>query len=85
MRKSFKVADECWIRLYGAEGTHRGIIAAIIIDDSVTQPFYVIRLDNYTWPHYEVRDAVLMGSSASDHVPTMDKAFQPGWKSPGVQ
>lgn len=67
--------EACWIRLFGVPGTQPGKIVAVIHDDSVTHPFYLIRMDNYTWPNYEVRDAYYMGKTASALIPTQH-AFQ---------
>ncbi len=80
--EAFKNHDACWIRLAGQAGMWPGVIVATIVDDSVSHPLFIIRLDNFTWPYYEVRDASLMGKSADALIPMQSVTFHPNWVPP---
>lgn len=69
MKHAYFVGDECWIKLLGFTGTHKGVVKAYFTLDTQPAEFYIIQLDNNDYPFLEVRDATLMADAANTALP----------------
>ena len=72
----YKEMDPCWI--YAGETSEgkpcleRGTVVGAFKAPGMPQLYYIIRLHNAEWEHFEVRDALLMSPSA-DQLPPFVK------------
>ena len=73
----YEVDDICFIRLPGFERLFRGRVAAHFTDPGVTGTYYIIKLDNFTWPQFEIRDSSLMSADGADILPAVEHVFNP--------
>ena len=73
----YAVDDICFILLPGFERLFRGRVAAHFTDPCATGTYYIIKLDNFSWPHFEIRDSSLMSADGSDILPPVEHIFNP--------
>lgn len=74
--------DVCWIRVHGQKKLFRGHVCGQLSDPGVTGVYYVIKLDNFTWPYFEIRDSSLMSETANGILPSADEMFNPDLRTP---
>lgn len=69
MKREYFVGDECWIKLCGHKGTHRGVVKAYFTLDTQPTEYYIIQLDRLDYPFLEIRDVTLMTDKAGTVLP----------------
>lgn len=69
MKREYFVGDDCWVRLRGLSGTHRGKVMAYFTLDTQPAEYYIIQLDSRDYPYLEIRDATLMADKANTALP----------------
>lgn len=81
MKTAYEADEICYIKLPGYKNLFRGRVAASFTDPGVTGTFYIIKLDNFTWPQFEIRDASLMSPTDSGSLPDVVTMFNPNLKT----
>ena len=81
-KATYEVDEVCFIRLPTFERLFRGRVAAHFTDPGTTGTYYIIKLDNFTWPQFEIRDASLMSPQDGAIVPAVEHIFNPNLKTP---
>ena len=82
MHKSVYEVDEvCFIRLPGQANLFRGRVAAHFTDPCATGTYYIIKLDNFSWPQFEIRDSSLMSADGTDILPSVEYIFNPNLRT----
>lgn len=77
VKTSYAENEVCFIRLPGHVKLFRGRVAASFTDAGVTGTYYIIKLDNFTWPQFEIRDASLMSPDGNGILPAVETIFNP--------
>lgn len=82
MKETYEANETCFIKLPGHEKLFRGRVAGWFNDEGVTGAYYIIKLDNFTWPHFEIRDASLMSPVGDAILPDVKQIFNPDLRTP---
>lgn len=84
-RAAYSQNERCWITLSGF-GTRLfpGRVCGHLTEAGVTGLYYVIKLDNFTYPFFEIRDPSLMSEVADGIVPAIEDLFNPDLPTPAA-
>ena len=81
-KEAYGQDEICYIRLPQTAQLFKGRVCGEFQDPGVTGTYYIIKLDNFSWPHFEIRDWTLMSPTPDGIVPAVEGIFNPNLKSP---
>jgi hypothetical protein len=74
---SYTHNDVCFIRLPFLPGLYKGRVCGELSDTGTTGTYYIVKLDNPSWPVFEIRDATLMLADESGSLPAIEDLYDP--------